>query len=146
MDPQARRLRDFLKFQPTYFYGGGNPEAAGDWIVSHQRLHKELNTEERHRARLSGTCFRSDAAVWWTNYQETHADPATWAEFREIFYDQFIPMEVRLRLREEFLSLRQGNRTMLQYMDRYRYLLQFSMDIAGTERLQIYYFVRGLRR
>ncbi|KAK9086055.1 hypothetical protein Sjap_026466 [Stephania japonica] len=33
---------------------------------------------------------------------------------------------------------------MLQYMDRYRYLLQFSMDIAGTERLQIYYFVRGV--
>ncbi|KAK9137710.1 hypothetical protein Sjap_008304 [Stephania japonica] len=45
MDPQARRLRDFLKFQPTYFYGGGNPEkATGDRIVSHRRPHKEFRT------------------------------------------------------------------------------------------------------
>ncbi|KAK9148084.1 hypothetical protein Scep_006841 [Stephania cephalantha] len=32
----------------------------------------------------------------------------------------------------------------MQYMERFRHLLQFSLDVAGTERLQIYYFTRGV--
>ncbi|KAK9133816.1 hypothetical protein Scep_013344 [Stephania cephalantha] len=64
----------------------------------------------------------------------------TWTEFRELFYDQYIPMEVRLRLRDEFLTLRQGNQTLMQYIERFRHLLQLSMDVARTEHLQIYYF------
>ncbi|KAK9154819.1 hypothetical protein Sjap_002299 [Stephania japonica] len=31
-----------------------------------------------------------------------------------------------------------------QYMDRFRYLIMYAMDVANTERLQIYYFIRGL--
>ncbi|KAK9166264.1 hypothetical protein Scep_001455 [Stephania cephalantha] len=95
-------------------------------------------------ARLSGACLRGHATVWWTTYTDTHPEPTTWAEFKELFYDQYIPMEVRLRLREEFLALRQVNRTLMQYMERFRHLLQFSLDVAGTERLQIYYFTRGV--
>ncbi|KAK9147491.1 hypothetical protein Scep_006248 [Stephania cephalantha] len=102
-----------------------------------------MRNDETLHARLSGACLRGHAAVWWTTYTDTHPEPTTWAEFRELFYDQYIPMEVRLRLREEFLSLRQGSRTLMQYMERFRHLLQFSLDVAGTERLQIYYFTRG---
>ncbi|KAK9142676.1 hypothetical protein Syun_012076 [Stephania yunnanensis] len=119
--PEAKLLREFLKFQPGFFYGGGDPEAAGRWIVSHQRFHKLMRNDETVQARLSGACLRGHAAVWWTTYTDTHPEPTTWAEFRELFYDQYIPMEVRLRLREEFLSSRQGSRTVMQYMERFRH-------------------------
>ncbi|KAK9157732.1 hypothetical protein Scep_004306 [Stephania cephalantha] len=102
-----------------------------------------MRNDETVQARLSGACLRGYAAVWWT-YTDTHPEPTIWAEFRELFYDQYIPMEVRLRLMEEFLALRQGSRTLMQYMERFRHLLQFSLDVAGTERLQIYYFTRGI--
>ncbi|KAK9163496.1 hypothetical protein Syun_004398 [Stephania yunnanensis] len=103
-----------------------------------------MRNDETVQARLSGAFFRGHATVWWTTYTDTHPEPTTWAEFRELFYDQYIPMEVRLRLREEFLSLRQGSRTLMQYMERFRHLLQFSLDVAGIERLRIYYFTRGV--
>ncbi|KAK9092221.1 hypothetical protein Syun_027132 [Stephania yunnanensis] len=142
--PEAKLLREFLKFKPDFFHGGGDPEVAGRWILSHQRFHKLMRNDEAVQARLSGACLRGSAAVWWTTYTDTHPEPTTWAEFRELFYDQFIPMEVSRGPREEFLSLKQGSRTLLQYMERYRILLQFALDVAGTERLQIYYFTRGV--
>ncbi|KAK9136233.1 hypothetical protein Syun_015563 [Stephania yunnanensis] len=115
LTPEVKLLREFLKFQPGFFYGGGDPEAAGRWIVSHQHLHKLMRNDETVQARLSGACLRGHAAVWWTTYTDNHPEPTTWAEFRELFYDQYIPMEVRLRLREEFLSSRQGSRTVMRY-------------------------------
>ncbi|KAK9140169.1 hypothetical protein Scep_009850 [Stephania cephalantha] len=142
LTPEAKLLREFLKFQPGFFYGGGDPEAAGRWIVSHQRFHKLMRNDKTVHARLSGICLRGYAAVWWT-YTDTHPGPTTWAEFRELFYDQYIPMEVRLRLMEEFLALRQGSRTLMRYMERFRHLLQFSR-MSRDERLQIYYFTRGI--
>ncbi|KAK9159932.1 hypothetical protein Syun_006273 [Stephania yunnanensis] len=144
LTPEAKLVREFMKFQPGYFYGGGDPEAGGKWIVSHERFHKLMRNDDRVQARLSGACLRGNAAVWWMTYLDIHPEPATWAEFRELFYDEFIPMPVRLRLREDFLALRQGNRSLMQYMEQDRYLLRFSMDVAGTETLQIYYFVRGV--
>ncbi|KAK9159711.1 hypothetical protein Syun_006052 [Stephania yunnanensis] len=95
-------------------------------------------------ARLSGACLRGHAAVWWKIYLDIHLKPTTWAEFRELFYYEFIPKQVRLRLREGFLALRQGNRLLMQHMGRFRYLLLFSMDVAGTEMLQNYYFIIGV--
>ncbi|KAK9162437.1 hypothetical protein Syun_003339 [Stephania yunnanensis] len=32
----------------------------------------------------------------------------------------------------------------MQYIERFRHLFQFSLDVAGTERLHIYYFTRGV--
>ncbi|KAK9083069.1 hypothetical protein Scep_029540 [Stephania cephalantha] len=144
LTPEAKLVREFMKFQPGYFYGGGDPEAAGKWIVSHQRFHKLMQNDDIIHAHLSEACLRGHAAVWWTTYLDIHPELATWAEFRELFYDEFIPMQVRLRLRGDFMALRQGNRSLMQYMERYRYLLRFSMDVAGTKTLKIYYFVRGV--
>ncbi|KAK9098005.1 hypothetical protein Syun_025050 [Stephania yunnanensis] len=44
--PEAKMLREFLKFQPGFFYRGGDPEASGKWIVSYPRFHKLMRNEE----------------------------------------------------------------------------------------------------
>ncbi|KAK9157391.1 hypothetical protein Scep_003965 [Stephania cephalantha] len=55
------------------------------------------------------------------------------------------PIEIQLRLRDEFLTLRQGGRTVSKYMERFTYRLTFAMDVAETERLQVHHFIRGFR-
>ncbi|KAK9139668.1 hypothetical protein Scep_009349 [Stephania cephalantha] len=74
-------------------------------------------------------------ARWWTAHTAAHGEPSTWAEFKKFFFDQYIPIEIKMSLREEFLTLRQGDRTVSQYMEIFTYLLTFAMDVAGTERL-----------
>ncbi|KAK9097103.1 hypothetical protein Sjap_022600 [Stephania japonica] len=95
MDPQSEERRGiFLNSGPHTFMAVEIPRATGERIVSHRRRAQR----GEHERRGIGQDYRNmlgPTPVWWTNYQETHADPATWAEFREIFYDRFIPMEVR---------------------------------------------------
>ncbi|KAK9161151.1 hypothetical protein Syun_007492 [Stephania yunnanensis] len=89
LTPEAKLLREFLKFQPGFFYGGGDPEAAGRWIVSHQRFQKLMRNDEIVQARLSGGLFkRACVAVWWTTYTDTHPGTNDMGEFRELFYDR----------------------------------------------------------
>ncbi|KAK9086078.1 hypothetical protein Sjap_026489 [Stephania japonica] len=144
MSEAAKMVKDFMRFNPTYFTGVSDPEVAGRWLMTHRRLHQLLEVPEADQARISGYCLRGQAAVWWTTYTDIHSTPSTWAEFRQLFLDEYIPTEVQLRLREQFLGLRQGNMSVSQYMDRFRYLMMYAMDVANTERLQIYYFIRGL--
>ncbi|KAK9140003.1 hypothetical protein Scep_009684 [Stephania cephalantha] len=58
---------------------------------------------------------------------------------------RYTPIEIQMRLIDEFLTLRQGGRTVSQYMERFTYRLTFAMDVAETERLQVHYFIRGFR-
>ncbi|KAK9138284.1 hypothetical protein Sjap_008878 [Stephania japonica] len=136
-------VKDFMRFNPTYFTESVIPRLRR-WLMTHRRLHQLLEVPEADQARISGYCLRGQAAVWWTTYTDIHATPATWGEFRQLFLDEYIPIEVQLRLREQFLGLRQGNMSVSQYMDRFRYLMMYAMDVANSERLQIYYFIRGL--
>ncbi|KAK9143237.1 hypothetical protein Syun_012637 [Stephania yunnanensis] len=46
LSPEAKLLREFLKFKPDFFHGGGDPEVAGRWILSHQRFHKLMRNDE----------------------------------------------------------------------------------------------------
>ncbi|KAK9109829.1 hypothetical protein Sjap_017889 [Stephania japonica] len=143
MSEAAKMVKDFMRFNPTYFTGVSDPEVGGRWLMTHRRLHQLLEVPEADQARISGYCLRGQAAVWWTTYTDIHSTPSTWAEFRQLFLDEYIPTEVQLRLREQFLGLRQGTMSVSQYMDRFRYLMMYAMDVANTERLQIYYFIRG---
>ncbi|KAK9106712.1 hypothetical protein Syun_022723 [Stephania yunnanensis] len=58
---------------------------------------------------------------------------------------KYTPIEIQLRLRDKLLTLRQGGRTVSQYMERFTCQLTFAMDVAETERLQAHYFIRGFR-
>ncbi|KAK9109810.1 hypothetical protein Sjap_017870 [Stephania japonica] len=144
MSEAAKMVKDFMRFNPTYFTGVSDPEVAGRWLMTHRRLHQLLEVPEIDQAHISGYCLRGQVAVWWTTYTDINGTPATWGEFRQLFLDEYIPTEVQIRLREQFLSLRQGTMSISQYMDRFRYLMMYAMDVANTERLQIYYFIRGL--
>ncbi|KAK9135565.1 hypothetical protein Syun_014895 [Stephania yunnanensis] len=145
LSAEAKLTKEFVRFQTGYFTGGGDPEAAARWLLAHEKLHNLLKIHDSIRARISGLHAPRRGGVWWTAHTETHGEPITWDGFRQAFYDQYIPREIQLRLRQEFLCLRQGNRTVVQYMERFRYLLQFAGDLASTARDQVHYFGVGLR-
>ncbi|KAK9116431.1 hypothetical protein Sjap_015378 [Stephania japonica] len=99
MSEAAKMVKDFMRFNPTYFTGVGDPEIAGCWLMTHQRLHQLLKVPEADQVRISGYYLRGQAEVWWTTYTDTHSTPSTWAEFRQIFLDEYIPTEVQARER-----------------------------------------------
>ncbi|KAK9140571.1 hypothetical protein Scep_010252 [Stephania cephalantha] len=46
LTPETKVIKEFICFQPGYFYGVGDSEAAERWLLSHPRLHKLLRVKE----------------------------------------------------------------------------------------------------
>ena len=51
----------------------------------------------------------------------------TWEEFRDLFMSKFVPTSARHAKAREFLELRQGGRTVLEYVTKFTELARFGM-------------------
>jgi hypothetical protein len=90
--------------------------------------------------------LRGAAGAWWANL--VAARPAghrvTWQEFREAFRAHYILDGVMAMKLEEFLSLKQGNQTVLQYVGKFNHLSQYAAEYVNTDAKKKSCFMRGL--
>ena len=56
----------------------------------------------------------------------------TWAEFHDIFMGKYFPDTARHAKAQEFLELKQGNMTVLDYVARFTELARFANDYVAT--------------
>jgi hypothetical protein len=68
----------------------------------------------------------------------------TWAEFCEAFRTHFIPECIMLRKLEEFLALKQGDQSVMQYASKFNHLSQYAADQVNSDRKRQACFMRGL--
>ncbi|KAK9125815.1 hypothetical protein Scep_014661 [Stephania cephalantha] len=69
LSDKAKIIKEFIHFQPGYYYGGGDLEVAGKLVFSYVKLHGLLRIHDNIRARISRYMLRGDAAIWWTPTQ-----------------------------------------------------------------------------
>ena len=68
--------------------------------------------------RFTAQLLEGPAAMWWETYQVTHPlDGMTWDAFKDGFRNAHISSGIMNLKKEEFRSLRQGGRTLKEYMD-----------------------------
>jgi hypothetical protein len=75
-------------------------------------------------------------ADWWDSYTAAHdaADTITWAEFTTQFKNYHILVGL-MKIKKEFLSLKQGNMSLSEYHDRFIQLSRYAPDeVADDER------------
>ncbi|XP_073046070.1 uncharacterized protein [Primulina eburnea] len=98
------------------------------------------------RPRCAIYMLRDDASLWWEG--TTHAvDVATltWARFREMFFEKYFPADVKGRLTREFMSLRQGDLSMAEFISKFDRGFHFVPMIAGDVAQKLRHFLDGLR-
>jgi len=69
---------------------------------------------------------------------------ATWQEFSTAFREFFIPAGVINQKVTEFLELRQGNRTVMEYVTQFNHLAQYAGSQVDTHDRKRECFFRGL--
>ena len=69
----------------------------------------------------------------------------TWAEFHELFMGKYFPATVRHPKAQEFLELRQGTMTMMQYVARFTELARFGDDYLATDMAKVRRFKNGVK-
>jgi hypothetical protein len=80
-------------------------------------------------------CFEGLTAEWWDAYTVAHVVPntITWQEFRDSFRAHHIPSGVNKLKQREFLTLKQGNMSVNEYLDKFTQLSRYAPDEVNTD-------------
>ena len=68
----------------------------------------------------------------------------TWAEFHDIFMGKYFPATTRLAKAQEFLELKEGTMTVMEYVSRFTELARFSDDYVATDMTKVRRFENGI--
>ena len=116
-------------YSPT-FTGGGDPMVADHWFMQVEKVLEAMEiTSDTTRIRLAVFQLKGEAQVWW-NWAKTSRDleAMTWAEFHDLFMGKYFPDTTRHAKAQEFLKLKQGTMTVMDYVARFTELARFAND------------------
>ena len=103
-------------------------------------------TSDATRIRLPAFQLEGEAQIWW-KWAKTSRDleAMTWVEFQELFMGKYFPETARHAKAQEFLELKQGATTVMDYVARFTELARFADDCLATDLAKVRRFENGLR-
>ena len=103
-------------------------------------------TFDTTRIRLVAFQLEGEAQVWW-RWARTSRDleVMTWADFQELFMGKYFPVTARHAKAQEFLELKQGATSVMDYVARFTKLARFADDYVGTDLAKVRRFENGLK-
>ena len=100
------------------------------WFMQIEKVLEAMEiTSDATRIRLATFQVEGKAQVWW-RWARTSRDleVMTWAEFQELFMGKYFLETVRHAKAQEFLELKQGATTVMDYVARFTELTRFADD------------------
>ena len=140
-------LQRFRAHHPPTFTGGGDPMVADHWFMHIENVLEAMEiTSDTTRIRLAAFQLEGEARVWW-RWVRTSRDleVMTWAEFQELFMGKYFPDTARHAKAQEFLELKKGRTTVMDYVARFTELARFADDYVATDLAKVRSFENGLK-
>jgi hypothetical protein len=118
--------QDFLSTQPPLFHKADEPLDADAWLRTIESKFALLSApcSDENKALFAAQQLRGTACIWWDHYysMQPAGHVVTWDEFRTAFRVHHIPEGLIERKLNEFLTLTQGTRTVVQYAQVFNHL------------------------
>ena len=140
-------LQRFRAHHPPTFTGGGDPMVADHWFMQIEKVLEAMEiTSDTTRIRLAAFQLEGEAQVWW-KWARTSRDleVMTWAEFQDLFMGKYFSDTLRHAKAQEFLELKQGTMTVIEYVARFTELARFADDYVATDMAKVRRFENGLK-
>ena len=120
---------------------------ADHWFMQVEKVLKAMEiTSYTTRIILAAFQLEGEAQVWW-KWARTSRDleAMTWAEFQELFMGKYFLDTARHAKAQEFLELKQGAMTVMDYVARFMKLARFADDYVATDMAKVRRFENGLK-
>ena len=120
---------------------------ADHWFRQIEKVLEAMDiTSDASKIRLATFQLEGESQVWW-DWVKTSRDleAMTWAEFYGLFMSKYFPTTARHAKAQEFLELRQGTMTVMEYMARFTELAHFGDDYVATDMAKVRRFENGLK-
>ena len=102
-----------------------------------RKIARELTTAgctDAKKVKFAAHQLDGPAASWWENYTVTYPiSTVTWDQFQQAFRTAHVSTGAMQMKKWEFRNLRQGNRTVAQYVDDFSKLSCYAPDDVATD-------------
>ena len=140
-------LQRFRAHHPPTFTGGGDPMVANHWFMPIEKVLEAMEiTSDATRIRLAAFQLEGEAQVWWKWVRTSrNLEAMTLADFQELFMGKYFPDTARHAKAQEFLELKQGVMSVMDYVPRFTELARFANDYVATDMAKVRRFENGLK-
>ena len=143
----SSNLQMFKTHRPPTFTGRGDSMMANHWFRQIKKILKAMEiTSDATKIRLAAFQLEGESQVWW-NWVKTSRDleAMTWAEFHELFMSKYFPATARHAKVQDFLELKQGMMTVMEYVAKFIELARFADGYVATDMAKVRKFENGLK-
>jgi hypothetical protein len=135
-----------METRPQVFAKGEEPLDAIEWLQVIEQKFGLIQCTEVQKSLFAAQQLREAASTWRSNFVSIQLldHQVTWAEFKEAFRAHHVPDGVLQMKLEEFLRLRQGTDTVMQYIGKFNHLSQYAIEHVNTDIKKRDCFMRGL--
>jgi hypothetical protein len=125
--PQGQRDTTYLEFsetRPPLFIKAEEPLEADEWVRVIEQKFGLIQCTETQKPLFAAQQLRGPASTWWANFSAIQpvGHQVTWEEFKMAFRGHYVPEGVLQMKLEEFLRLKQGGDTVMQYLNKFNHL------------------------
>jgi len=136
----------FNKLKPPKFHGGAHPLIYEEWMRRLESLFEVMECQERFEVALAMYQFKGEAEHWWgTVKPRGEEEPMTWERLKELMEVKYYPRDAQRVKEQEFLSLKQGNLSVMEYAAKFNELSRFAPHQVATEERKMDHFQQGLK-
>ncbi|WVZ71026.1 hypothetical protein U9M48_019653 [Paspalum notatum var. saurae] len=132
--PRGTTYQDFEGLRPPVFTTCPEPLAADDWLRTMESKFTLLpGLTEQEKARFAAQLLHGPAGAWYATFlaMQPPGHEITWGELRTAFRAHYIPASLMEQKQREFRELKQGGKTVMQYVQAFIHLAQYSPgDVA----------------
>ena len=140
-------LQRFKEHHPLIFRGGGDPMVADHWFRQVEKIMEAMEiTSDATKIKLAAFQQEGGSQVWWDWVKASRdLEVMTRGEFLELFMGKFFLVSARHAKVWEFLELKQGTMTVLEYVAKFTELAYFAYDYVATDMAKVRKFEDGLK-
>ena len=117
------------------------------WFRQVKRIVEAMEiSSDATQIRLATFRLEGESQIWWDWVRVSRdLETTTWGEFRELFMDKFFTASARHAKAREFLELKRGNMTVLEYVAKFTELARLRDDYVATDMTKVRKFEDGLK-
>ncbi|XP_075515511.1 uncharacterized protein LOC142550157 [Primulina tabacum] len=134
------------RLEAVEFSGSTDPMVAEGWIKFIEVIFDYMEMQDADRVRCAIFLLADDARRWWDSASVAINLPTlSRTGFKEVFFAKYFTEEVRSRLIRDFMSLRQGDNSVADFVRKFERGCYFVPLIANDAQSKLRHFMDGLR-
>ncbi|XP_073061860.1 uncharacterized protein [Primulina eburnea] len=142
--PEAA-YEQFTRMNPEDFHGTTDQFVAEGWIRSLEVIFRYMEMADADRVRCIIYLLKGNASLWWEGAERgVNIATLTWEEFKRVFYDKYFTSDVCSRLKRELMSLRQGDWSVAEFVQKFDRGCHFGPLIVNDAAEKLRHFLDGL--